>query len=102
MNIAVQKFPQPGADAARAVGGGVKAIARSKDTITAYLDKVYRKSRDALEKQINSWIRENKIRVTSVFGNIAPQSGAADPKAVTTSRGFAPSDVLVIVLYETP
>jgi hypothetical protein len=57
---------------------------------------------EALEKQINAWIRDNKVRVINVVGNIAPQSGAADPKAVTTSRGFAPSDVLVIVLYDTP
>jgi hypothetical protein len=56
---------------------------------------------EAIEKQINAWIRDNKIRVTNIFGNIAPQSGAADPKAVTTSRGFAPSDVLIIVVYET-
>ena len=56
---------------------------------------------ESLEKQINAWIRDNNVRVVNVFGNIAPQSGAADLKAVTTSRGFAPSDVLVIVVYET-
>jgi hypothetical protein len=56
---------------------------------------------ESLEKEINNWIKESKVRVLSVVGNIAPQSSAADPKAVTTTRGFAPSDVLVIVVYET-
>jgi hypothetical protein len=56
---------------------------------------------DQLEGQINVWLRESKVRVLSVVGNIAPQSSAAEPKAVASARGFAPSDVLVIVLYET-
>jgi hypothetical protein len=56
---------------------------------------------ESLEKQINSWIRESKVRVLSIVGNIAPQSRAAEPKAAMPQHGFAPSDVLVIVLYET-
>ena len=55
---------------------------------------------EALESQINTWIRDSKIHVISITGNIAPQSVAAEPKTVTPARGFAPSDVLVIVLYE--
>ena len=56
---------------------------------------------ESLEKQINAWIRESKVRVLSVVGNIAPQSRAAEPKAVMPQHGFAPSDVLVIVVYES-
>ena len=57
---------------------------------------------ESLEKQINTWIRDSKARVLNVFGNIAPQSIPSDVKSIAPARGFAPSDVLVIVLYETP
>lgn len=57
----------------------------------------------ALEKDINAWIRESGARVLSVTGNIAPQSSGPDTKSTGLSRsGFAPSDVVVIVLYEAP
>ena len=58
---------------------------------------------ESVEKQINAWIKESKIRVISITGNIAPQTATAESKGLTSSKGgFAPSDVLVIVLYETP
>lgn len=56
---------------------------------------------ESLEKQINTWIRDSKVRVLNVFGNIAPQSIPAELKSVAPARGFAPSDIFVIVLYET-
>jgi hypothetical protein len=63
--------------------------------------KIFKSVEPEVEGQINVWLRESKVRVLSVVGNIAPQSSAAEPKAVASARGFAPSDVLVIVLYET-
>jgi hypothetical protein len=56
-----------------------------------------------LEAQVNEWMRESNIRVVSVVGNIAPQSESSGGggAGVGTSR-FAPSDVILIVLYEVP
>ena len=56
----------------------------------------------ALEGEVNAWIRQSGARVVNVTGNIAPQS----EKAGAPGRGlgkstFAPSDVILIVLYET-
>jgi len=49
----------------------------------------------ALEAEINSWIKENRVKLISVTGNIAPQSNPA------VSQGtFSASDVLVIVMYD--
>ena len=54
-----------------------------------------------LEKEINGWIRESGAKVLSITGNIAPQSGGMEARSGGLSRsGFAPSDVVVIVLYE--
>jgi hypothetical protein len=56
----------------------------------------------ALENEVNAWIRQSGVHVLSVTGNIAPQSLTADAKgAALGGRGLAPSDVLLIVLYET-
>ena len=56
-----------------------------------------------LEKEINGWIRESGATVMSITGNIAPQSGGTEAKSSGLSRsGSAPSDVVVIVLYEAP
>jgi len=60
-----------------------------------------------LEQQINDWLASSGARVLQITGNVAPQSllGAPDNKSLSKtgggSRRFAPSDVLVIVLYET-
>lgn len=50
----------------------------------------------SLEDEINQWLRESGARIISITGNIAPQSATSQPKARP-----APSDVLLIVLYET-
>ena len=47
-----------------------------------------------LEKEINAWIAQNKAKVVSITGNIAPQSG---PTGMGT---FSSSDVLVVIMYE--
>ena len=52
-----------------------------------------------LETEVNNWIREGGIRVVSIQGNIAPQT-VSDSKAGTLGK-FSPSDVLIVVTYET-
>jgi len=56
-----------------------------------------------LERKMNTWMMEPGIRVLQVFGNIAPQTIAPQPKAggaLVTQSGYGDSDVLVAVLYE--
>ena len=56
-----------------------------------------------LEAEVNAWIRQSRAKVISVTGNIAPQS--EKPGAASGGLGkspFSPSDVVLIVLYETP
>ncbi|MFO1065320.1 MAG: hypothetical protein U0892_15750 [Pirellulales bacterium] len=50
---------------------------------------------EALEAEMNTWIRESGIKVLSVTGNIAPQTGSGVPMG-----SFSASDVLIIVVYE--
>ena len=57
----------------------------------------------ALEKEVNTWIRDSGVQIVRITGNIAPQSD----KMGSTSAGlggsqFMPSDVLMIILYEVP
>ena len=49
----------------------------------------------SLEDEMNTWIAESGARIISVTGNIAPQTGSAQPVGT-----FSASDVLIIVLYE--
>ena len=49
----------------------------------------------SLEDEINTWLRETSAQIISITGNIAPQSASSQPKASP-----APSDVLLVVLYE--
>lgn len=54
-----------------------------------------------LEKQINTWLAGEAIRVISISGNIAPQSPPPEDKAGSINQSpWAPSDLLVIVHYE--
>ncbi len=53
-----------------------------------------------LERDIKAWLKESGTRVINIFGNIAPQT-ITDPEKAKGSRGFSPSDVLVVLLYET-
>lgn len=56
-----------------------------------------------LEKQVNAWLAESKVRVINMFGNIAPESPTPDESAPAISKGpHPPSDVLLVVLYEQP
>jgi hypothetical protein len=56
---------------------------------------------DGLEKEVNAWIRSSGVKVLSVMGNIAPQSEGGDATGLGKS-GFPPSDVILIVLYDSP
>lgn len=54
-----------------------------------------------MEKEINHWLKDSKARVVHMSSNIAPQSN--DPQSYTgpKSRQFAPSDLLVAIVYDT-
>ena len=54
-----------------------------------------------LEKEINDWLSRSGAKVVTLTGNIAPQSPKSDSAGGLGKGSFAPSDVLVIVLYET-
>lgn len=56
---------------------------------------------DSLEKEINDWLSRSGAKVISVTGNIAPQSAKRDSAGGLGKSSFAPSDLFVIVLYET-
>ena len=51
---------------------------------------------ESLQEEINTWLKESRVNVVSVSGNIAPQT----PGASAIGSGFSSSDILVIVLYE--
>ncbi len=56
----------------------------------------------SLESEINEWIRSSGAQVVSITGNIAPQT--KDDKSDVAALGhgpYAPSDVMVVLLYET-
>lgn len=55
----------------------------------------------ALEREINDWLSRSAVKVVSLTGNIAPQSVKPDGGGGLGKGSFSPSDVLVIVLYET-
>lgn len=55
----------------------------------------------SLEKEINDWLSRSGAKVVSLTGNIAPQSTKPDAGGGLGKGSFSPSDVLVIMLYET-
>lgn len=57
----------------------------------------------ALEKRVNAWLAESGVRVLQMTGNIAPQGQSTDSKAGSIAASpFTASDILLVVLYETP
>ncbi len=54
----------------------------------------------ALEKEVNDWLSRSGAKVISLTGNIAPQSVKPDGEGGLGNSCFAPSDVLMVVLYE--
>ena len=56
---------------------------------------------DALQDDMNAWLKESRAKVVQIFGNIAPQTvNPAEHSGGLTKSPFAPSDVLITVLYE--
>ncbi len=55
-----------------------------------------------IEHDVNQWLRDNKVRVIQIFGNVAPQTLAPETvKNTLTRTTHPPSDVFLVVLYET-
>ena len=54
-----------------------------------------------LEKQINDWLAETKVRVVQITGNLAPQQDETkqDETGVVHSL-YSPANVLLALLYE--
>ena len=55
---------------------------------------------DSVEREINQWIRTSGAQVVSISGNIAPQT-QKEPGGGLSRTAMAPSDVLLVVLYES-
>ena len=54
-----------------------------------------------LEREVNTWIRDNDIKIHDIKGNIAPQTLSKEATTLAgTGRSFRPSDVFIMVIYE--
>ncbi len=54
-----------------------------------------------IEHDVNNWLKENKVKVIQIFGNVAPQALTPDVVKNTLSKtAHPPSDVLLVILYE--
>lgn len=55
------------------------------------------------EAEVNAWLKESGVRVLQIFGNIAPQTTPLGdtPGGSSGPLRFPPSDVILVVLYET-
>ncbi len=60
-----------------------------------------------LEREVNDWIRQNNPRIVQVIGDMAPRALNRPPDASRvpgadpgTSRRYAPSEVLVLIVYD--
>jgi hypothetical protein len=57
---------------------------------------------DTLETRVNQWLSQSRARVLSISGNIAPQSEGNSGRTSGLGSAGNASDVLLIILYETP
>jgi hypothetical protein len=55
-----------------------------------------------LEKEVNAWLAETNVRVTHIFGNLAPLSGERNEGNSLSAYPYVASDVMLVVLYEKP
>ena len=53
-----------------------------------------------LEREINGWLQESGVNVVNIFGNIAPQTVLSETPS-GTGRAFSPSDIFMVVIYES-
>jgi hypothetical protein len=54
-----------------------------------------------LEKQVNTWLAESRVKVVNMFGNMSPQSPSPTSSAALSGSAFSPSDIFLVILYET-
>lgn len=57
---------------------------------------------ESLEREANRWLATSKARVAQISGNIAPQSEGGGSRGGGLASTGGSSDVLLIVLFETP
>lgn len=55
-----------------------------------------------LEEEVNTWIRESGAKIVAITGNIAPQTLTGGRSDSLGKGAFAPSDVIIIVVYVKP
>jgi hypothetical protein len=55
----------------------------------------------SLEKQVNAWLAEAHVKVVNMFGNMSPQSPSPTSSAAISGSAFSPSDIFLVILYET-
>lgn len=79
----------------------VRAALRNRTMQQIKIFKGIESHLDGLEKEINQWLVENHVKVLNIFGNMAPQSpNMEDRGGGLTRSAYAPSDVLMVVVYE--
>jgi hypothetical protein len=62
---------------------------------------------DTMAKEVNGWLASSKVKVVNVFGNMTPQTiidkGEGNRiMAEGGGRRYAPSDIMLVVVYEQP
>lgn len=55
-----------------------------------------------LEKEMNTWLVESRVRVTQIFGNLAATSPERNESNSLAAYPYVASDVLLVVVYEVP
>ncbi len=56
----------------------------------------------ALEKEMNTWLAESRVKVVQVFGNLAATSGDRNEQNSLAAYPYVASDVFMVVVYEVP
>lgn len=56
----------------------------------------------ALEKEMNTWLVENPVKVVQIFGNLAATSGDRNEQNSLAAYPYVASDVFMVVVYEVP
>jgi hypothetical protein len=85
----------------------MQPITRStvEPTMPAHQIKIFKGLEDdttTIEHDVNQWMKDSKVKVLQIFGNVAPQTLAPETVKNTLSRtNHPPSDVMLVVLYET-
>ncbi len=53
-----------------------------------------------LEKEMNTWLAENHVRVIQIFGNLAAPSGDRTEQNSLAAYPYVAADLLMVVLYD--